>query len=114
MNTRMSIIERSTLALAVYLALFAALAIAHGGLEHVIGTVAGVSDTSITVTNSAGKSIEVALDGKTTYAKNNQAIQRADVKVGDRVVIHAEKSGTKLIAHTVQIGAATAAKTAQH
>jgi hypothetical protein len=114
MNTRTSIIERKTLAFAVCFALFAILAIAHGGLEHVIGTVASVSDTSMTVTNNAGKSVEVALDMKTTYSKNNQAIQRADVKVGDRVVIHAEKSGTKLIAHTVQIGAATATKTAQH
>jgi hypothetical protein len=118
MNTRMSTIKHSIPAIAVCLALlstlFATLAMAHGGLEHVIGTVSNVSDASITVTTGAGKSIEVTLDGKTTFSKNNQAIQRADVKVGDRVVIHAEKSGTKLIAHTVQIGAATAAKTVQH
>jgi hypothetical protein len=114
MNTRMSIIERNILAFAACLALLSTFAIAHGGLEHVVGTIANVSDMSITVTTTAGKSIEVALDMKTTYSKNNQVIQRADVKVGDRVVIHAEKSGTKLIAHTVQIGAATGAKTARH
>jgi len=28
-----------------------------------------------------------------------------DLKVGDRVVIHAEKSGDKLVAHTVRFGA---------
>ncbi len=118
MNTRTNIIERHIPAFAVCLALIstmlATLAIAHGGLEHVTGTVASVSDTSITVTTIAGKSVEVTLDTKTTYSKSNQAIQRADVKVGDRVVIHAEKSGAKLIAHTVQIGAAAGTKTARH
>lgn len=110
----MSIIERNILAFAACLALLSTFAIAHGGLEHVLGTVANVSDAGITVITSAGKTIEVMLDTKTAYSKNNQAIQRADVKVGDRVVIHAEKSGTKLIAHTVQIGAATGTKTARH
>jgi hypothetical protein len=52
------------------------------------------------------------MDAKTTFAKSNQPIQKTDIKVGDRVVIHAEKSGEKLTAHTVEIGAAAANKAA--
>jgi hypothetical protein len=91
--------------------LFAALAMAHGGLEHVMGTIAKISDVSVTVTTSGGKPVEVMFDAKTTYSHGGHAIQKADLKVGDRVVIHAEKSGDKLIAHTVEIGAATSKAT---
>ncbi len=109
MNQHRIIIKR----LIACLALMAALAIAHGGLEHVMGTVAKISDASITVTTAAGKTVEVTLDAKTTYSRNSQAIQKTDLKVGDRVVIHAEKNGVKLVAHTVEIGTATT-KPAQH
>jgi hypothetical protein len=100
--------------IALCIALLSAWAIAHGGLEHVMGTVAKISDTTITVTTTDGKTVEVVLDAKTTYSKNSQPIQKSALKIGDRVVIHAEKSGAKLIAHTVETGTATASKTTQH
>lgn len=103
----------TTKRLGLCLALFAAFAIAHGGLEHVMGTIAKISDASITVATAAGKTVEVALDAKTTYSHGTQAIQKTALKVGDRVVIHAEKEGTKLIAHTVETGAAATPKTPQ-
>ncbi len=109
MNQPRIVIKR----LAACAALLAALALAHGGLEHVMGTVAKISDASITVTTAAGKTVEVTLDAKTTYSRNSQAIQKTDLKVGDRVVIHAEKSGAKLIAHTVETGAAAKSKSTQ-
>jgi uncharacterized protein DUF5666 len=115
MNTHPSIIIRRTIVTAtICVALIAQAAIAHGGLEHVMGTVVSISDTSITVKTTAGKSVDVALDAKTTFAKNDQAVKLDGIKVGDRVVIHAEKSGTKLIAHTVEVGSASAAKPAAH
>jgi hypothetical protein len=114
MNHNRTIIIRRILATVLGLSLLSVLAIAHGGLEHVIGTVASISDTSITVKTSDGKTVEVALDAKTTFAKSEQPIQKTDIKVGDRVVIHAAKSGDKLTAHTVAIGAPHAAKAAQH
>ena len=98
--------------IALCLALCATLALAHGGLEHVMGTISKVSDSSVTVTTAAGKTVDVMLETKTTFARGSQAIQRTDLKVGDRVVIHAEKSGDKLTAHTVEIG--TVAKTGHH
>lgn len=94
------------------LALLPTVAIAHGGEEHVIGTVTKISDTSITVKTTAGKTVEVGFDAKTTYARAKQPIQKTDIKVGDRIVIHAVEVNEKLVAHTVEIGAASAAKQA--
>jgi hypothetical protein len=115
MNTH-SIITRNQIALTIafVVALLPAVAFAHGGFEHVMGTVSKISDTSVTVTTAAGKSVDVALDAKTTYARATQALQRADLKVGDRVVIDAVKTGDKLAAHSIKIGGATAAKAVQH
>lgn len=102
---------RSQIALAAILAfaLLPAIVFAHGGEEHVIGTVTKVSAVSVTVKTTAGKTVEVGFDAKTTYSRANQTIQKTDIKVGDRVVIHANEVNEKLVAHTVEIGATTAA-----
>ena len=94
----------------VALALLPTIATAHGGEEHVIGTVAQISGASITVKTTAGKTVEVGFDEKTTYARAKQPIQKTDIKVGDRIVIHAKEVNEKLVAHTVEIGTGTAAK----
>lgn len=91
------------------LLLAATLAIAHGNLEHIAGTVTKISNNSVTVTTTAGKAIDVALDTDTTFSKAGKTILKTDIKVGDRIVIHAEKEDGKLSAHTVEIGAAKAA-----
>ena len=111
MNTRI-ITSRIALAMAFLAAFLPTLALAHGGFEHVMGTVSKISDTSVTVTTAAGKTVDVMLDAKTTYARATQALQRSDLKVGDRVVIDAVKSGDKLAAHSIKIGGATAASKA--
>jgi hypothetical protein len=91
------------------LALLPTIATAHGGEEHVTGTVTKISDTSVTVKTTAGKIVEVGFDAKrTTYARAKQPIQKTDIKVGDRIVIHAMEVNEKLFAHSVEIG--TAAK----
>lgn len=91
------------------LALLPTIAAAHGGAEHVIGTVTKVSDTSVTVKTTARKAVEVVFDAKTSFTRAKQPIQKADIKVGDRMVIHALEVNEKLIAHTVEIGTGTAA-----
>jgi hypothetical protein len=97
-------------ALLIALAIAPIVVLAHGGLEHVKGTVAKVSDQSVTVTTTAGKTVEVLLDAQTTYARADKPIQKSDLKVGDRVVIHAAEKGTTLTAHTVEVGASTSNK----
>jgi hypothetical protein len=39
---------------------------AHGGEEHVTGTLTKISDTSVTVKTTAGKTVEVGFDAKMT------------------------------------------------
>jgi hypothetical protein len=105
--------------LALCLALCAALVLAHGGLEHVMGTIAKIADTSVSVTGADGKTVDVLVDAKTTYARNGKAIKKADLKLGEKVVIHAEKSGTektgfKLTAKTVETGTVAATTAPSH
>lgn len=114
MNTHSMNITRLKIHVAILaiasLALLPTIATAHGGEEHVIGTVAKISDTSVTVKTAAGKMVDVGFDAKmTTYERAKQPIQKSDIKVGDRVVIHAMEVNEKLVAHTVEIGAAKAA-----
>jgi len=45
--------------------------------------------------------VEVAFDAKTIFAKAKQSIQNSDIKVGDRVVIHALDVNEKLTAHSI-------------
>jgi opacity protein-like surface antigen len=79
-------------------------AYAHNGMEHVMGTVASITDDSITVTTKDGKTQTVAATAETKYSKMDAAIAFKDIKVGDHVVIHATKKDNKLIAATVQVG----------
>lgn len=98
----------------VSLGLLPIIARAHGGEEHVIGTVLKISDTSVTVKTTAGKTVEVGFDAKTTYARAKQPIQKSEIKVGDRIVIHAVEVNQKLVAHTVEIGAVAAKQADKH
>jgi hypothetical protein len=111
MNTQSIITTRLKVQIALVtilaLALLPTIVSAHGGEEHVIGTVTKVSDTSVTVKTTAGKIVEVGFDAKTTYARTKLPTQKTDVKVGDRIVIHAVEVNEKLVAHTVELGAPT-------
>ena len=82
--------------------LFTFLAFAHGNEEHVIGTVASISKTAIIVHTTKNENKEVAITDKTTFETQKGPAKAEDVKVGDRVVIHADKQGEKLVAHTVK------------
>jgi hypothetical protein len=70
--------------------LLAALLFAHNGMEHVMGTVTAVSDTSVTVETVAHKAVTVLLDPSTKFIHNSVPSLLKDLKVGDRVVIHAK------------------------
>ena len=52
----------------------------------------------------------VGFDAKmATYERAKQPIQKTDIKVGDRIVIHAMEVNEKLVAHTVEVGATSSA-----
>src|SRR5579872_6992595 len=67
------------------LALAAQLA-AHGGFDHVIGTVVKTENNVLTVKTAKGN-VEVRLNEKTEITKNDQKAQTADLKPGTRVVV---------------------------
>jgi Cu/Ag efflux protein CusF len=90
------------LTLVMTLGLALSFAYAHNGMEHVMGTIAGITGSSITVTTADGKSQTVLLNADTKYAKNDSAISLKDIKVGDHVVIHATRKNNVLTAATVK------------
>jgi hypothetical protein len=99
------------LILIVCISLAAVAAIAHGGEEHVLGTVTKVAQDSITV-KTAKSLVTVAVVPATTFTKGKVSAKIGELQVGDRVVIHAkEGANEKLVADTVQFTAA--AKPAQ-
>ena len=81
------------------------IAFAHGSEKHAMGTVTNISDTSITVETTGKKSVTVEVSDKTKFEKSGAGATLKDLKVGDKVVIHAEASGDKLIATEVHFGA---------
>ena len=100
MRTRIAIL---TLVAAVALA---GAAFAHGGHDHVRGTVTAVDGSHVEVKNGYGKTVSVALNGDTKYLKGTAAAAAGDLKVGVRVVIDADKAGEALTAKEVRIGVA--------
>jgi len=79
---------------------------AHGDLLHVMGTVTKVDEGSITVKTTTGEEKVVMIVATTKFLKGTAAATLQDLKVGDRVVIHAKPEGDMLHATEVKIGVA--------
>jgi hypothetical protein len=79
---------------------------AHGDQQHVMGTVTALTDDSITVKTKTKVHIVVYTMPGTKYEKSGAAASMKDLKIGDRVVIHAGKMNDKLMATEVRFGAA--------
>jgi len=92
------------LTLILICALLSMLAFAHGGMEHVMGTVSAITDHSLTVKTTAGDSKTVAFDASTHFLKGEATVTVKELHVGDRVVIHAHKHDNSLHAAEVKIG----------
>ena len=75
---------------------------AHGGMIHVMGTVTGVTDNTVTVETTDKKTVEIQFTETTTFMNGSKPGNRKDLKVGDRVVIHAAKVKDVLQAHEVR------------
>src|SRR5476651_752198 len=98
------------LILVACISMIAGAALAHGGEEHVIGTVSKVTPDSITVKTTANKMVTVGVVPATKFTMGKMAMKIDGLKVGDRVVIHAKepKEGT-LVADTVDFSTPKAA-----
>lgn len=102
MNSRRSI---QPVIAVVALMLGPAMAFAHQGVEHVMGTVVAVTGTSITVDTLKHASVTVLIGPATKFTKSDAHASLKDLKVGDRVAINAKpNSDKKLVAVTVRLG----------
>ena len=99
-------IRRMLFALAAIAALAALprAALAHGGEEHLMGTVKSADEKSITVQTKDGKEVSATIDASTKFEKAGAAASAKDVTTGQRVVVHAKKTGDSLTAVMVKIG----------
>lgn len=89
------------------ISLLTAQTFAHGGEEHVVGTVTKLTSDSITVKTTTNTMVTVAVVTTTKFIKDKTAAKIADLNVGDRVVIHATKPAEgKLVADTVEFASA--------
>jgi hypothetical protein len=62
-----------------------AIAFAHNGVEHVMGTVIAVTDNSITVDTTQLKSVTVMVEAATTFTNKNAKASPKDLKVGAKL-----------------------------
>jgi hypothetical protein len=90
--------------IAVLIFAFASVSLAHGTYTHVMGTVTKITDTEITVETADKQVTVVKIAPNTYFLKGGAAATLKDLKVGDRVVIHAKPIGTDLVAHEIRFG----------
>ena len=104
-----TIITRKSRAILLTVALlaFMAQAVAHGGFDHVIGTVAKVENHVLTVKTAKGD-VDVKLAETTELTKSNQKAAIEDLKPGARVVVDVPEGSKERVAHSVKIGVAAA------
>jgi hypothetical protein len=92
--------------------LLATLSFAHGNMEHILGTVTAITESSLSVRTRDGATKTVKFDSETKFVKGDGAATIKEVQVGSRVVIHAHNKNNSLYAAEVKIGAD--AGTGQH
>ena len=78
---------------------------AHGGVEHLKGTVTRVDGTSITLAREKGQPVVVDTDAKTEFSRSGEKVMLKDIAVGDKAVIHAVEHDERLFAQIVKLGA---------
>ena len=114
-NTHMNYRMITALVLGLALA-FAGTLFAHGDAIHVTGFVRAISADSLTVETAKHEMITVLCTPKMEVTRSKVKADIKDLKVGDRVVIHAMKDEKgKLVAEEVAFGpAAPATAVAKH
>ena len=86
----------------------AAQVFAHGGFDHVTGTVQKLENSILTVKTAKGD-VAVTLDAKTEITRDDKPAQAADLKAGVRVVVDVPEGSKTKVAHSIKVGAAKAA-----
>src|SRR2546428_1425812 len=92
----------------IIISVFASAALfAHGGFDHIKGTVSKLEANVLTVNTGKAK-VNVKLNEKTEIMMGDHKAAAADLKVGARVVVDIPEGSKDKIAASVKIGAAGA------
>jgi len=78
--------------------------LAHGNEKHVLGTVTKITESEITVETPAKEIVTVKIVTESKFVKGGVEAALKDLKVGDRVAIHAKLVGSTLEAQEVRFG----------
>ena len=79
-------------------------AFAHGGFDHIRGTVARVANNVLTVKTDHGN-VDVKLDNRTNLIRNDRKALVSDLKPGVRVIAEVPGGSKDHVAQSVRIGA---------
>lgn len=99
-----TIVNRA-LAVAGLLLALCVMSLAHGNEKHVLGVVTGISASSITIATVDHTSATVEVVASTKFEKSGAPAALKDLKVGDKLVVHADVVNGKLVANEVDFGA---------
>ena len=91
---------------AIFLLILPMAARAHGGVEHIMGTIKTIAATSLTVEVKDKSEVKILLDDKTKFEKDGAPATAKDMTVGTRVVVDAKKKegGGEPLAVLVKLG----------
>ena len=89
---------------------FHPLAFAHGGGTHIMGTVTTLDAQHVVIKTKTEKTMSVLLTDNTTYRNGTAAATSTDLKVGDRVVVHATGKGNNRTASEIQFSSGDTAQ----
>lgn len=102
--------KRSVFFLLLGLVFARAIVVAHEGMVHIMGTVTEIGADSISVKSTKSAMVTVTVNADTQFKKDDVPAKFGDLKVGDRVVIHAKENNKKLVAVVVMFGKPSVAK----
>jgi len=106
-------ISRWILSLMLLIA-FSTIAWAHGGGQHVLGTVVAFDEKQVDVKTTKGGTVSLKLTPQTRFIQKGNAKSVERPAVGDRVVIEASKSNKVLTAIEVHYSPAKQGRDAAH
>src|SRR5205823_8234172 len=87
-------------------------AFAHGGFDHIRGTVARVANDVLTVKTHGN--VDVKLDSRTNLTRNDRKALVSDLKPGARVIAEVPEGSKDHIAQSIRIGASPKSAASHH
>lgn len=85
-----------------------AVALAHGGAEHLKGEVVALDAARLTLSTQATERVTVGLDAATRFERDGKPATAKDLRIGARAVVHVKAGSTPPVAAVVKFASAPA------